>query len=341
MGRTAIIFAGQGSQYEKQGALIYEKFPEIRYIYDFLGDELKKVSFEGTLEEISKTEKLQPLMVAFQLAAYNLIKDKIPNADAVCGLSLGEYSAITIAGIVSEKKALELVKKRGELMGEASKMIKSKMLAFVNATADMVAELIGENEELSGRVYIANINAPKQIVVSGEENAIDILRDKAKEKHLIAKPLAVSGAFHTPFMDSAGRGFGEYVKNVEFNKPLIDYYPNLTGEKYKGQDIYYVMRPNIEECGLATTIRCVLSHAKYAAENGYRLVMDYQNRKNPYLMPEEVGKVNAWEYYFHQPCDVSLSDIDGADNVIVTEENQLSICPTDSMEFYTNVCYEK
>lgn len=241
MGRTAIIFAGQGSQYEKQGALIYEKFPEIRYIYDFLGDELKKVSFEGTLEEISKTEKLQPLMVAFQLAAYNLIKDKIPNADAVCGLSLGEYSAITIAGIVSEKKALELVKKRGELMGEASKMIKSKMLAFVNANADMVAELIGENEELSGRVYIANINAPKQIVVSGEENAIDILRDKAKEKHLIAKPLAVSGAFHTPFMDSAGRGFGEYVKNVEFNKPLIDYYPNLTGEKYKGQDMREVL----------------------------------------------------------------------------------------------------
>lgn len=241
MGRTAIIFAGQGSQYEKQGALIYEKFPEIRYIYDFLGDELKKVSFEGTLEEISKTEKLQPLMVAFQLAAYNLIKDKIPNADAVCGLSLGEYSAITIAGIVSEKKALELVKKRGELMGEASKMIKSKMLAFVNATADMVAELIGENEELSGRVYIANINAPKQIVVSGEENAIDILRDKAKEKHLIAKPLAVSGAFHTPFMDFAGRGFGEYVKNVEFNKPLIDYYPNLTGEKYKGQDMREVL----------------------------------------------------------------------------------------------------
>lgn len=241
MGRTAIIFAGQGSQYEKQGALIYEKFPEIRYIYDFLGDELKKVSFEGTLEEISKTEKLQPLMVAFQLAAYNLIKNKIPNADAVCGLSLGEYSAITIAGIVSEKKALELVKKRGELMGEASKMIKSKMLAFVNATADMVAELIGENEELSGRVYIANINAPKQIVVSGEENAIDILRDKAKEKHLIAKPLAVSGAFHTPFMDSAGRGFGEYVKNVEFNKPLIDYYPNLTGEKYKGQDMREVL----------------------------------------------------------------------------------------------------
>lgn len=243
MGKTAIVFAGQGSQYEKQGALIYDKFPEIRYIYDFLGDELKRVSFEGTLEEISKTEKLQPLMVAFQMAALSLIRDRIPKVDAVCGLSLGEYSAITLAEIVDNKRALELVKKRGELMGEASKRIKSKMLAFVNAISDQVRELIEENAELKGRVYIANINAPKQIVVSGEEEAIDTLRACAKEKRFIAKPLAVSGAFHTPFMEPARIGFSEYIKDMEFNKPVIDYYPNLTGEKYKGQDMKEIL-PN-------------------------------------------------------------------------------------------------
>ncbi len=243
MGKTAIVFAGQGSQYEKQGALIYDKFPEIRYIYDFLGDELKRVSFEGTLEEISKTEKLQPLMVAFQMAALSLIRDRIPKVDAVCGLSLGEYSAITLAEIVDNKRALELVKKRGELMGEASKRIKSKMLAFVNATSDQVRELIEENAELKGRVYIANINAPKQIVVSGEEEAIDTLRACAKEKRFIAKPLAVSGAFHTPFMEPARIGFSEYIKDMEFNKPVIDYYPNLTGEKYNGQDMKEIL-PN-------------------------------------------------------------------------------------------------
>lgn len=245
MGKTAIVFAGQGSQYEKQGALIYDKFPEIRYIYDFLGDELKRVSFEGTLEEISKTEKLQPLMVAFQMAALSLIRDRIPKVDAVCGLSLGEYSAITLAEIVDNKRALELVKKRGELMGAASKRIKSKMLAFVNATSDQVRELIEENAELKGRVYIANINAPKQIVVSGEEEAIDILRACAKEKRFIAKPLAVSGAFHTPFMEPARIGFSEYIKDMEFNKPVIDYYPNLTGEKYNGQDMKEILPDQI------------------------------------------------------------------------------------------------
>lgn len=106
--------------------------------------------------------------------------------------------------------------------------------------------------------------------------------------------------------------------------------------QYAGEGIYYVMNPHIEECGIATTIRCVLSHAKHAKEQGYKLVMDYRSRKNPYLLTEEVGKINAWEYFFEQPSGVTLDEIAGKDNVFVTEENQLSICPTDSMEFYTN-----
>ena len=245
MEKTAVIFAGQGSQYEKQGALLYEKFPEIRDIYDSLGEKLKRISFEGTIAELSETENLQPIMVAFQLAVLRLIKDKIPNISATCGLSLGEYSAITLAGVVDERRALELVKKRGELMGEASKKIKSKMLAFVNASAWQVSALIEDHCELNGRVYVANINAPTQVVASGEEEAIDILKEKAREKRLIAKPLFVSGAFHTPFMESAKVSFCEYIKEDKFNKPVIDYYPNLTGEKYNGQDMREVLPSQI------------------------------------------------------------------------------------------------
>ena len=147
MGKTAVIFAGQGSQYEKQGAKIYEKYTEIRDIYDGLAGDLKRISFEGTMDELSETKNLQPLMVAFQLAALRLLKDKI-NVDATCGLSLGEYSAITLAGIVDEKKAIELVSKRGELMSEASKLTKSKMLAFLKVTEDDVRELMSKLPEL-------------------------------------------------------------------------------------------------------------------------------------------------------------------------------------------------
>jgi hypothetical protein len=105
---------------------------------------------------------------------------------------------------------------------------------------------------------------------------------------------------------------------------------------YQGGQLYYVMRPNIVECGLATTIRCVLSHAKYAEEHGVTLIMDYKNRKNPYLRDDEVGKVNAWDYFFEQPCGVALESAEGCENVFLTEENQLPISPTDSVEFYTN-----
>lgn len=240
MGKTAVIFAGQGSQYEKQGAKIYEKYPEIRDIYDRLAGDLKRISFEGTMDELSETKNLQPLMVAFQLAALRLLKDKI-NVDATCGLSLGEYSAITLAGIVDEKKAIELVSKRGELMSEASKLTKSKMLAFLKVTEDDVRALMSKLPELEGKVYIANINSPKQIVVSGEELYIDVLARLAKDHKIIARPLAVSGAFHTPFMDNAKEGFAAFIKDMEFAAPAIDYYPNLTGEKYDGRDMKEVL----------------------------------------------------------------------------------------------------
>ena len=245
MGKVALIFAGQGSQYEKQGAILYEKFPEAREIYDYLGEDLKRISFEGSLEEISKTQNLQPIMIAFQLSVLELLKNKLPYVDATCGLSLGEYSAIALAGIVSKYKALDLVKKRGELMGEASGLIKSKMLALLKVTEEEVRELLGQVPNLEGKVYIANINSSKQIVVSGEERGIDELELFLKEKGKLVKPLVVSGAFHTPFMESARFKFSEYLKDVEFNKANIDYYPNLTGEKYSGGDMREILPDQI------------------------------------------------------------------------------------------------
>ncbi len=237
MGKTALIFAGQGSQYEKQGAILYEKFPEVREIYDYLGEDLKKISFEGSLEEISKTENLQPIMIAFQLSALEILKNKLSSVDATCGLSLGEYSAIALAGIVSIKKALDLVRKRGELMGEASGLVKSKMLALLKVTEEEARNLLAQRPDLEGKVYIANINSSKQIVVSGEEAGIDELEIFLKEQGKVVKPLVVSGAFHTPFMESARLKFLDYLDDVEFNKTNIDYYPNLTGYKYADQDM--------------------------------------------------------------------------------------------------------
>ena len=122
MENLAVIFAGQGSQYEGMGSKLYDKYPEIRGIYDSLGRELTDISFGGSIDDISKTENLQPIMIAFQLAVLKLIRAHKPELlkglKSTCGLSLGEYSALALSEIIDEDDALRLVDIRGALMGK-------------------------------------------------------------------------------------------------------------------------------------------------------------------------------------------------------------------------------
>ena len=239
MGNLAVIFAGQGSQYEGMGSKLYDRYPEIRGIYDRLGRELTDMSFRGSIDDISKTNNLQPIMIAFQLAVLKLIRthkpDLLKGLLSTCGLSLGEYSALALSEIIDEGDALRLVAVRGALMGEASENRNSKMLAILKMTEDEVREVLQGNPEFEDKVYIANINSSRQIIVSGECEA----------NRKLAKPLAVSGAFHTPFMESARVGFMKTLEGTSFRVPEISYYPNVTGEKYDGTSMVHVLSEQI------------------------------------------------------------------------------------------------
>ncbi len=127
-----------------------------------------------------------------------------------------------------------------------------------------------------------------------------------------------------------------FVDSQLIKKRVNRYKTEKIRKKYKGKTIYYVMRFQAETFGIATSIRYVLSNLKYANDNGLIPIVDMQNEKNPYLEEQEVGKKNAWEFYFNQPAQITLKDIEGKENVIYAEEAQLEECPTDSMEFYTN-----
>lgn len=249
MNKLAVIFAGQGSQYEGMGRKLYDRYPEVRGIYDRLGKELTEISFNGNIEDISKTHNLQPIMIAFQLAVLKLIRSHKPQLleglEATCGLSLGEYSALVLSEIVSEEEALRLVSLRGALMGKASEGSNSKMLAILKMTEDEVREIVFGNPEFKGKLYIANINSSRQIIVSGEGDAIDDLKAYLKSKGKLAKPLVVSGAFHTPFMEPAREAFVETLKNISFDEPSVTYYPNVTGEKYEGTPMSEVLSEQI------------------------------------------------------------------------------------------------
>ena len=249
MNKLAVIFAGQGSQYVGMGSKLYDRYPEVRGIYDSLGKELTEISFNGNIEDISKTHNLQPIMIAFQLAVLKLIRSHKPQLleglEATCGLSLGEYSALVLSGIISEEEALRLVSERGDLMGKASENSNSKMLAILKMTEDEVREIVEGNSEFKGKLYIANINSSRQIIVSGEGDAIDELKAYLKSIGKLAKPLIVSGAFHTPFMEPARESFVETLKNTYFNGPSVTYYPNVSGEKYEGDPMSEVLSEQI------------------------------------------------------------------------------------------------
>lgn len=236
MKKTAFVFGGQGAQKEGMGKSLFENYGEAREMYALLDEERRKMSFEGSLSEISRTEHLQPIMVCLQLALWNVLTAKGVRADAVCGLSLGEYSALTAAGVMSPKEAMEIITLRGKLMAEASGVVESGMCAVIGSSEEALAEIVKRASSESGQVYVTNVNSSRQIVLSGEKGAVERAEELLKGERVRVMPLSVSGPFHTPYMASAVPKLVEGLRKIDWHSPSIDFYSNVTGEKYEGGD---------------------------------------------------------------------------------------------------------
>ncbi|CDZ75477.1 malonyl-CoA-[acyl-carrier-protein] transacylase [Peptoniphilus sp. ING2-D1G] len=242
MGKRAIVFGGQGSQYEKMGLELLKKYKSSIEIFEMLTEKQRAILLKGTMEELSQTENLQPIMLFYQLSILKKIREKI-HFHGTLGLSLGEYGAMVASGVTDEKNAMELVKKRASAMGKASKEIQSKMVAVLKTDLNVLQNTINKN--FKGHVYISNINSSSQTVLAGELKYVDSLIKFLKEQNIRVVPLKVSGAFHTPFMQSAAEKYEEILQNTVFESPKKDYYPNLTGELYRGQDMVKLLKEQI------------------------------------------------------------------------------------------------
>lgn len=233
MGKIAFIFSGQGAQYSGMGKELYESSPAAKAVYD-MADSIRegtsKQCFEGTMEELSKTVNTQPCVFTADLAAAYALVEKGIKPDCVAGFSLGEISALAFSKMLSDEEAFKLVCKRGELMDKAATENPGAMAAVMKITPQLVEEVCAQFDS----TYPVNYNSPAQTVVATTSENADSFCEAVKNAGGRAKLLAVSGAFHSPFMAKAAEGLAEYMENVEFSEPQTVIYSDVTAKPYEG-----------------------------------------------------------------------------------------------------------
>ena len=228
MNKTALIFPGQGSQYMKMGKDSYELSPFAKEIYKIasaiLEYDIKDICFNADINMISNTKYAQPAIFIYSLLASYKLKNKNINFDMVAGHSLGEISALTIAGVLTIEDAFKIIKVRASKMEQSGLKNPGRMLALINANPEQINEICDIES-----IVIANINSPQQIIVSGEKDKINealIISKKINIRKVVQ--LNVSGAFHSPLMKSVTEDLKKVLDDVNFNDANIPVYQNMT-----------------------------------------------------------------------------------------------------------------
>ena len=246
--KIGLLFAGQGAQYPGMGKDLYDHIPVAKEVFDQAGEEIKSWSFEGTKEMLRQTQITQPCIYAVTMAAYAAFQLELAKLNqelssqgkkievaAMAGFSLGEYAALTAAGVIDGiDKGLAIVRLRGNLMNEAGKDADGEnrggMIAAFGDRQDIldVVELAREDGILEG----VNFNSGVQTVVAGDKQALERFSRRAKEAsaHLKVIPLSVGSAFHSPMMEPAAEPLLQVLLDAELKEPSLPVYSNSTGK---------------------------------------------------------------------------------------------------------------
>lgn len=234
MSKTALLFAGQGAQVVGMGRDLAEKFPSAKTWFDranaALGYDLASVCFAGPEPELTKTENAQPGIFLVSWAAYQLLRERAPGLkfEATAGLSLGEFTALTAAQVMSFEDGLKVVRQRGKFMQEACDATRGGMAAIIGLDEKPTREVCA-----AAGVELANLNCPGQLVISGATEKIAHACELAKAKGAKrALPLAVAGAYHSALMAGAQPKLQAALAAVTLQPPGVPVISNVTAQPH-------------------------------------------------------------------------------------------------------------
>jgi len=239
LSKMAYLFPGQGSQVVGMGQDFYHEFDYVRELFDMAEEisriNLRQLCFKGPMEELTRTVNLQPAVTVVNLSFLAAVQREKGKPVVSAGHSLGEYSALHAAGVVSAEDAIRLVHRRGELMHREALKHKGAMSALLGLTIDAVEEIVERGRE-RGVVAIANHNTGQQIVITGEPAAVAAVSAHASEKGAKAIPLKVSGAWHSELIRGAEEDFKAFLQTISFNSPQSAVVFNVTADTESDPD---------------------------------------------------------------------------------------------------------
>jgi len=231
MGKIGFVFSGQGAQYTGMGKGLYDTSKAARAVFD-LADSIRPNTsnqcFTARKDELSQTSNTQPCLYCVDLAAAEALKENHIVPDAVAGFSLGEIAALTFVKVLAPKQGFSLVCKRAAFMSEATAKTGGSMAAILKLSNEQVDKL----SEKYAQVFPVNYNCPGQVAVAGEKNELTEFCKDVQNAGGKAVPLAVSGAFHSPFMDKAAEKMAAQLGSMVLNAPTVPLYSNYTSRLY-------------------------------------------------------------------------------------------------------------